>query len=77
MVSIAEEYRQACNLGVSFIVEGDAIKLNGASSLTSQLRASMRSNKPALIEYLNSARRLLDDKGVIVDYVTTSDRAAD
>jgi DNA polymerase I len=77
MVSIAEEYRQACDLGVSFNVDGDTIKLDGASSLTSQLRASMRSNKPALIEYLTSARRLLDDKGVIIEYVTNSDHAAD
>ncbi len=77
MVSIAEEYRQACDLGVSFNVEGGTIQLNGASSLTSQLRASMRSNKSALIEYLKSAKRLLDDKGVIVEYATTAGHAAD
>jgi len=63
-------------LGIALQVEGDAIRVSGASRLPVELRAALRDHKPLLLAYLPSSRRLLDDAGVTAIYATNNATAA-
>ena len=59
------------SLGILLEAEGDAIRVRGASQLTAALRAALRDQKPGLLAYLQSSRRLLDDACIETVYATT------
>lgn len=64
------------SLGVSVEVEGDSLRVNGTSRLPASLLAELKVHKPALLTYLRSSQRLLDDAGVKVEYASTDEAAA-
>ena len=67
---------RARSLDVSIEAEGDDLRVKGASHLPASLRAALKAHKPALLAYLRSSQRSLDDAGVRVEYADTDATAA-
>jgi hypothetical protein len=76
MPALAPLLTKARKLGVSVEAEGDGLRVKGASRLPAPLRAELKAHKPALLTYLKSSQRLLDDVGVGVKYADTDAAAA-
>jgi DNA polymerase I len=76
MPAITDLLTKARSLGVSLEAEGEGIRVNGVSRLPAPLRAVLKSNKAALLTYLRSSQRFLDDAFVRVEYAN-SDAAAE
>ena len=64
------------SLDVSLEAEGEGIRVNGTSRLPASLLAEVKVHKSALLAYLQSSQRLLDDAGVRVEYADTDVAAA-
>jgi DNA polymerase-1 len=62
---------RAQSLGVSLEAEGEEIRVRGTSRLPASLLVEIKAHKRALLTYLTSSRRLLDDAGVRVEYKDT------
>jgi len=63
-------------LDVSLEAEGEGIRVNGTSRLPASLLAELKVHKSALLAYLQSSQRLLDDAGVGVEYADSDAAAA-
>ncbi len=58
---------RARSLDVSIEAEGEGIRVNGTSRLPASLLAELKVHKSALLAYLQSSQRFLDDAGVGVE----------
>jgi len=71
MSDIAPILAEVQSLGASLEVEGDALRVMGKSRLSDRLLTALRDQKTALLAYLPSSRRILDDAGVKAVYAAS------
>lgn len=64
------------SLGASLEAEGEGLRVKRISQLPASLLAKVKAHKPALLAYLQSSQRLLDDAGVRVEHASTDAAAS-